>query len=84
MNETGVTSLHVGRLKQQMTGLERQIGQLDEIVSLALLPDASSFLGLVQSKSSRSALARNFAPKNELDACEHDLQQHRIKATQQQ
>ena len=86
VNETGLTSLHIGRLKQQMTGLERQIGQLsDEIVSLALLPDASSFSGpRAIEELALSLSAEILRLKSELDACEHDLQLHRIKATQQQ
>ena len=69
-----------------MTGLERQIGQLsDEIVSLASLPDASSFSGpRAIEEFALSLRAEILRLKSELDACEHDLQQHRVKATQQQ
>ena len=86
MNETGVTSLHIGRLKQRMKGLERQIGQLsDEIVSLASPPDASfSSKPHAIKEFALSLRAETLRLKSKLDACEHDLQQHRVKATQQQ
>ena len=69
-----------------MAGLERQIGQLsDEIVSLASLPDASSFSGpRAIEEFAHSLRAEILRLKSELDTCEHDLQQHRVKAMQQQ
>lgn len=86
VNETGATSLHIGRLEQQMAGLERQIRQLsDEIVSLASLPDASSFSGpRAIEELAHSLRAEILRLNSELDACEHDLNQHRAKAMQQQ
>ena len=86
MNETGATNLRIGRLEQQMAGLERQIGQLsDEVVSLARLPDASSFSGpLAIEELAHSLRAEILRLKSELYACEQDLHRRRVKATQQQ
>ena len=84
VNETGATNLHIGRLEQQMAGLERQIDQLsEEVVSLASLPDASSFSGpLAIEELAHSLRAEILRLKSELDACEQDLHRRRAKATQ--
>ena len=84
VNETRATSLHISRLEQQMAGLERQIGQLsDEIVSLASLPDASSFSGpRAIEEVAHSLRAEILRLKSELDACEQNLHRRRVKATQ--
>ena len=86
LNEKGATSLHIGRLEPQLASLERQIGQLShEIVSLASLPDASfSSKPRAIKEFALSLRAETLRLKSKLDACEHDLQQHRVKATQQQ
>lgn len=69
-----------------MAGLKRRIGQLiHEIVSLTSLPDASpSSRTRAIEEFALSLRAETLRLKSKLDACEHDLQQHRDKATQQQ